>query len=184
MGKGTSNAGVIGVAVYAEVEVVHSPPVQIPSSPVYGIPGTGTPPWGPTLGAMAAGGTVATNSSSATGEYSASATVGACNYSCDTLSLQGEPPRRRSRGGWTEPRITLEGQTKSITRSLGTGYGSRVESHTSETTFERSNKPPVVLSLRYATRETLVAWGVLSAQPSPNPFPASTGVPAPAGWRG
>ena len=74
---------------------------------------------------------------------------------------------------------------------IGTGYGRRLTQHTRTVTFERATSTPTfVLQVRYATRETLRAWGVpvdeatAVAAAAPNPFPAAPGfAQPPAGWR-
>jgi hypothetical protein len=70
---------------------------------------------------------------------------------------------------------------------VGTGYGERKSMQTRETTFERSTQSPAqVMAIRYATSPMLVKWGVIKEPeaPAPNPFPASVGVAPPANWKG
>lgn len=76
-------------------------------------------------------------------------------------------------------------------RSVGTGYGSRIEQHTGSTSFQRASLRPVEeLVLRYGTREQFASWGVglpIETPPEPRAFPAepSSGdgfVKPPPGW--
>lgn len=77
-------------------------------------------------------------------------------------------------------------------QDVGTGYGHEAAFYTETTTFNRATvSPALVVSVRYATRERLITWGVPVDQMSsvtataPNPFPSSMpSVPAPPGWRG
>ena len=62
------------------------------------------------------------------------------------------------------------------TAKLGTGHGQREDSYVSQTSFERlQSQPNEVITLRYDSRENLVATGVIVERPShtPNPFPNS-----------
>lgn len=59
---------------------------------------------------------------------------------------------------------------------LGTGHGQREDSYVSHTSFERAqSQPNEVITIRYDSRENLVAAGVIYERPSrvPNPFPNS-----------
>lgn len=59
---------------------------------------------------------------------------------------------------------------------LGTGHGQRENSFVSQTSFERSqSQPNEVITIRYDSRENLIALGVIIERPggSPNPFPNS-----------
>ncbi len=59
---------------------------------------------------------------------------------------------------------------------LGTGHGQREDSYVSQTSFERlQSQPHEVITIRYDSRENLVAAGVIYERPSrvPNPFPNS-----------
>lgn len=59
---------------------------------------------------------------------------------------------------------------------LGTGHGEREHDVVGHTSFERrSHRPDETVSIRYDSRENLIAMGVISAvpvPPRPNPFPA------------
>lgn len=75
-------------------------------------------------------------------------------------------------------------------KDVGTAYGREAAFHTASTTFNRATTTPaLVLSVRYATKERLKSWGVpieevAEAPKAPSPFPMSMpSVPAPAGWR-
>lgn len=221
-GRGVSNVGVIGVAVYDEkVKKVCTPvyqPVQfVPVQPVYH-----SPFW------------YATNTQ---------------NYGCDSLRMKSDStiprsansvdtnPEEHARGmktmdGWSEcmeqktsgelfnkigerhepvasaacastmsfmeqdRERAIQDPTKSaqastfMVQDIGTGYGHEASFYVDTTTFDRATvKPALVVSVRYATRERLMSWGVpVDAPPmpmAPNPFPSSMpSVPAPSGWRG
>jgi hypothetical protein len=59
---------------------------------------------------------------------------------------------------------------------LGTGHGQREDSYVSKTNFERlQSQPSEVITIRYDSRENLIAAGVIFERPgrTPNPFPNS-----------
>ncbi len=59
---------------------------------------------------------------------------------------------------------------------LGTGHGQREDSYVSQTSFERlQSRPNEVITIRYDSRENLIAAGVIYERPgrTPNPFPNS-----------
>lgn len=59
---------------------------------------------------------------------------------------------------------------------LGTSHGQREDSYVSQTSFERlQSQPNEIITIRYDSRENLVASGVIIERPSrvPNPFPNS-----------
>ena len=72
---------------------------------------------------------------------------------------------------------------------LGTGHGAREASYTSHTTFERrSAQPDEVITLRYDSRENLMALGIIppDARRRPDAFPDAPSaryVPDPPAWR-
>ena len=85
---------------------------------------------------------------------------------------------------------TDEGSPAATTASVnmvqvGTGYGHESTFQTEDTEFTKlSDIPSSVLTLRYATREMLQSWGI-RVDPivaAPNAFPAQACVPAPPGW--
>lgn len=62
------------------------------------------------------------------------------------------------------------------TSKLGTGHGQREDSYVSQTSFERQqSQPHEIITIRYDSRENLVASGVIVERPNrvPNPFPNS-----------
>ena len=80
---------------------------------------------------------------------------------------------------------------RAVTQDVGTGYGREITFHTVETTFTKATEQPVLLlSIRYATRERLLSWGIVIEKTNhgplaANPFPgAGPSVPPPSGWRG
>ena len=72
---------------------------------------------------------------------------------------------------------------------LGTGHGQREDSYVSQTSFERlQSQPHEIITIRYDSRENLVASGVIVDRPTrePNPFPNSDSfsyVPDPSARR-
>jgi hypothetical protein len=59
---------------------------------------------------------------------------------------------------------------------LGTGHGQRENSYVSHTSFERlQSQPHEIITIRYDSRENLVAAGIIYERPNrvPNPFPNS-----------
>ncbi len=59
---------------------------------------------------------------------------------------------------------------------LGTGHGQREDSHVGQTRFERlQSQPNEVITIRYDSRENLIAFGVIQepVPQRPNPFPRS-----------
>ena len=59
---------------------------------------------------------------------------------------------------------------------LGTGHGQREDSHVGQTGFERLQaQPNEVITIRYDSRENLIAFGVIHEPVAhrPNPFPRS-----------
>ena len=72
---------------------------------------------------------------------------------------------------------------------LGTGHGAREASYTRHTTFERrSAQPDEVITLRYDSRENLMALGIIppDARRRPDAFPDAPSaryVPDPPAWR-
>lgn len=62
------------------------------------------------------------------------------------------------------------------TAKLGTSHGQREDSYVSQTSFERQqSQPNEIITIRYDSRENLVALGVIVERPGrmPNPFPNS-----------
>jgi hypothetical protein len=161
-GKGTSNVGVIGVAVFNEkVEQVYW------TQPLYrwlmGQPiGNGGEMYG-SLGGTAgapAGGFATTNSVS--------------------------PSTTRSKLATKSRRIS-KGSDVPNSYNIGTGYGKETQMKVTETSFTReSTSPNFVSSYRYASRPTLIKWGVITEQAqTPDPFPGNkVACKAPPGWEG
>lgn len=106
-----------------------------------------------------------------------------------TLSADEGPQAKGIRSASLKGSPTSAGIGGSI-ESLGTGYGQEITQHTRSVTFERATAYPLlVLQVRYATTETLRAWGVpvdaTVTAPAPNAFPAAAGfAQPPAGWTG
>ena len=75
---------------------------------------------------------------------------------------------------------------------LGTGHGERETSYSSNTSFDRrANRPDEVISIRYDSRDNLIAMGVIPAHRPyppvrPDAFPEAPDaryVPDPPRWR-
>lgn len=216
-GRGVSNVGVIGVAVYDEkVQVyapVYRPPVQF--VPVYPAHYDSTP-YGAsgirsrmtksldtnTLGAMpeehARGMKTMDNVSECMEEKTSGGlfhkigedhgpVASAASAACSMDFMEQEMYRSVD----AEPTKSAPSVTTRAVQDVGTGYGHEASFYTETTTFNRATTTPaLVVSVRYATRERLLSWGVpidsVTAAPmAPNPFPSSMpAVPAPPGWRG
>jgi hypothetical protein len=174
-GRGTTNVGVIGLAVYDEKVSVYVPYVQpFPVNPY---------PYAPPYQWFC-------NQSD---NVRMTKSVGSSSGQNCSLGAQCDSDEPDTLG---IPRSMASASMGSFTRSadvkdVGTAYGHEASFYTTSTTFERATTTPaMVFSLRYATRERLVSWGVPidaapEVPPTPNPFPMSTGaVPAPSGWRG
>lgn len=164
-GRGTKNVGVIGVAVFDErvqpaqftPPILVQPVVQPVPWPVY---------WW---------------------EHMTISTTGVSNEATFSCSAADVPMSSLSHQ--TSTRCST-GVTKSVqpAQQLGTAYGRAEAFHTTATSFTRATRSPaLVVTLRYATTETLRTWGVpvdAVAPPAPSAFPASPGyAPAPAGWQ-
>lgn len=186
-GRGTSNLGVIGVAVFDEKVQYKVVPVirEIHHWPRHHY-------WGPYPGL---GGTwCSTTTSTLGGDTGGGEFIGAC-YSAETVTGQADGKMTMTlASAYSEASAQVKGPQprKTVRRkSVGTGYGSKTTFHTQDTTFERaSDTPAEVLVCRYATLEQLKEWGVPieeadEAPAMPNPFPMSgVSCPAPPGWNG
>lgn len=166
------NVGVIGVAMFEELQ----PPPPPPSPPTtHGVPRSDSPlPFGaPPPGFDAASLPGSPPPPQAYAPPPAPALGGA------PLPPGAPPPAARAAKA---PAPQPQG--------LGTTFGERRESRVSSTTFERATpKPAAVLVIRYETREGLRALGIdvdgLMQRETANPFPAETGyAKPPPGWRG
>ena len=185
-GRGTSNVGVIGVAVFDEKVQTQAPFIirqdhyhYPPSSPWNG--------WPPRIGSPFQKGdwsyTYSTNSDADSLELCNSHTETVCSTAGD----DGVPNMT-----YCSDVGVAGGQVNSASiKDVGTAYGEEVEFHTMDVEFERAtDKPNRIFDIRYATRERLREWGVpVDRKPpksAPNPFPASVGasVPPPPGWEG
>jgi len=71
--------------------------------------------------------------------------------------------------------------------NIGTGYGKETSMKVTNVSFARdSASPDFVTSYRYASRPTLIKWGVITEPvQSPDPFPGNkVACKAPPGWEG
>lgn len=201
-GRGTKNTGVIGVAVFDELEKPQPliiPPIVIhhhhheswPHSPWDRI-GTpyGTPFWYSHTSDNTAQGPSGTEflSHCAEGDGINEAQCSAASNEPIRQTLRREvstqgvnPQRSRQR------RVPAVKRTKSAPE-LSTGYGREVTMYTETTEFERATSSPAFLAaLHYGVREKLIEWGVpVTETPQADPFPASAGptVAPPPGWGG
>jgi hypothetical protein len=82
-------------------------------------------------------------------------------------------PASLSLGGGVMRGGNIGSKSDAVTRSAGTGFGEKLESRVSTTTFERATNEPAEIHVRYYdTTANLIARGVLPADGGPNPFPA------------
>jgi len=179
-GRGTSNVGVIGVAVFDE-KVDHKVPQPIILRERHHHHYPQGWPWYPYTITWGNGldGSYMTDPNSMTlccDTEDVSQTLGSCGV-LRSCSLSADV-----KGGVPISADALD---------VGTSYGAETTFHTRDVDFTRASEYPAqVVSLRYATYQRLKEWGVPVDQehtsaPTPNPFPASDGsCPAPAGWRG
>lgn len=192
-GRGTSNVGVVGVAVFDE----RPAPVLTTTTPIiikehhhhHNYPwGWGYPYTYTTL----------TNTPSDQPDH-----VYSVNCSVENTSSTGgesstrvsyDSGRSKKRGGKVRRRRRV---SKGIVlndaepQDVGTGYGQELEFQTRTTTFVRATETPAdIVSLFYATKARLQTWGIPleemhnDAPKRPQAFPSGPSVPAPPGWRG
>jgi hypothetical protein len=82
--------------------------------------------------------------------------------------------------------VPSENAPQKSRQQLGTGHGQIETSPIAHTSFERAqSQPNEIIRIRYDSRESLIAMGIISEQPRPpvNPFPASGYVPDPPARR-
>ncbi len=171
-GRGTSNVGVIGIAVFDEKVMRLSPPVGSLKRAIGRNTKSAPSEWETKI-------TSTSDSGDNSFLYSESA-VGPVNYSAEcTVTSDTNFVYCNSVGGT---------QHNPILRSVGTAYGEIKTFHTTDTDFTKaSDKPNLVRTYRYGTTSQLKSWGVPIEAPvsKPNAFPASRpSVPAPPGWQG
>jgi hypothetical protein len=187
-GRGTKNTGVVGVAVFDEkpVPFAFRPKTTLRRRTIIE---EDVDPFGSLIERMfrPAGGQVQPwNDQSGQAFYGIPSTLSS-TFSSTNDGQQTKGIRSASLKG--APASAGIGGT--LTESLGTGYGQEIAQHTRSVTFERATAYPIlVLQVRYATTETLRAWGVPVdatpvAAPTPNAFPAAAGfAQPPASWTG
>ncbi len=100
-------------------------------------------------------------------------------------------PKPRGPGVWlNESKPQGPSVLRSMSGSLGTGFGSRTEHVVRRVEFDCSGEPPTVLTIHYEDAAILrgLGFSVDDAQAdlhNPNPFPADANYcHPPAGWRG
>lgn len=170
-GRGTSNVGVIGIAVFDEKVMQLSPPVGSLKRAKGRNTKSAPSEWETKI--------TWTSTSNFGDNYSESMVVPVtfsveCAATSDAnfvyYNSVGDTPRNP------------------ILRSVGTAYGEIKTFHTTDTDFTKaSDKPNLVRTYRYGTTSQLKSWGVPIEAPvsKPNAFPASRpSVPAPPGWQG
>lgn len=208
-GRGTSNVGVIGVAVFDEkiTVTVAAPPLVLTPPLVlkeehhhhhhypwsYTISPYLPPPTITTGGILRShdGEPVSHVYSATMDSMPASASfdpIGDVDYSRGVSGQSISMDSSTTKSGTTRRRIKKKGIV-----DVGTGYGQEQTFRTVDVEFERATEVPAyVIELRYATRGRLASWGVPVDQKTkptpegPSAFPAagSGAVPAPPGWRG
>lgn len=188
-GRGTSNVGVIGVAIFDEkvIQRVIPPPVKVVEHHHH-YPTWVHPTWTGVLGGPVLDTQFvycnATNSMDSL-EVTATSTNIVLDHAEGLDDDDETPPTKSADAKGKKPLLR-----RSI-KSVGTAYGQKAIFHTQDVTFTRaSSNPAEVFALRYATLEQLREWNVPIeavglANVSPNPFPMSgAACPAPAGWNG
>jgi hypothetical protein len=197
-GRGTSNVGVVGVAVFDEKPKVRC---RCPNGHHDHHHHHHYPSWGTNIFYSSGGG----------GRYGSNVGTGGTmpepltHITCSTagggeeqtLGFAAEAQPRSVSKGITRRRrriVMNDAPEPSSSIDVGTGYGHEVDFETTSVAFERAtDEPAVVLCLRYAVKERLQSWGVPvnrmkrpDRKPSPRAFPVSQGpsVPPPPGWRG
>lgn len=168
IGKGTSNVGVIGVAVFNEkIERKHwVQPTLIHDTLYRDYIGGGEMYGSP--------------------EGSAGATLGG------SLGVTNSAPSSSTTRGTQSRRITKSVSKSTVSEqpaayNIGTGYGKETQMKVTGVSFTReSSSPDFVSTLRYASRPTLIKWGVIvEPTQSPDPFPGNkVACKAPDGWKG
>ncbi len=197
VGKGVTNVGVIGIAVFAEKARSNPWTVTYPHNNWNNGYGTNN-----LNGSVYRGATkgldnrrIGTNSvdlktmykgddcDNDNLDYTVSSTVDPSTpAACYTVNSAG-----------TQPDMTTQVvRMVTTTPTVGTAYGKETTFHTTTVDFERATTEPYkVLSIRYAVTDMLRSWGVPvdfvpapTPPAAPNPFPASktVNVPAPKGW--
>jgi hypothetical protein len=200
-GRGTSNVGVIGVAVFDEKVQTYVPkysPYNTNPSFVPWYPNPYPTNWNSTTygadhiksSAIRSSKSLEPNTLGSNPEEHARGmrmeqnTSGVLFDSSNVCSMDSMAQEMESGG-----RATKSAAPAAV-MDVGTGYGHEASFYTETITFNRAtSSPALVVSVRYATRERLVSWGVpidsVTAPMAPNPFPSSmSSVPAPPGWRG
>lgn len=187
MGDGTSNTGVVGLAVFEEK--VRSPAASVSLTPRSGW-SQDSHPYQKVQESYKGKGSNDDNNLNLMRDpqYNSDNTfhsAGPCDAApCAADDTDGVDLISDTLG--SRPKIGIRGLRSAV--DLGTGYGSKTSMFTTESTFERATSTPAfVFQVQYAMRERLIEWGVPVSKPSPTPnaFPAaSIGVRAPAGWTG
>jgi hypothetical protein len=99
------------------------------------------------------------------------------------LSSAGAPAAKAPSGAAPMP---SENAPLKSRQQLGTGHGQIETSPIAHTSFERAqSQPNEIIRIRYDSRESLIAMGIIAVEPRPpvNPFPASGYVPDPPARR-
>ena len=83
--------------------------------------------------------------------------------------------------------VSKGAQSKSPDFNVGTGYGKETSMKVTKVSFVRESlTPDYMVSCRYASRDRLIKWGVISEPAKiPNPFPGDkVACKAPPNWKG
>jgi hypothetical protein len=161
-GRGETNVGIIGAAVFDEVRVRGSHLLRT-AGPLDWKASLGSVKCSTSLGSGQSGSVTYTSSMDSTRSLDVSNSVG---------GHEGVP-------------VCDSGPAA---QDLGTEYGNKVEFRTTTVSFNKKPEPSEMLKVRYASKEVLRSWGIpVDAVPPkpPEAFPADQkGVPPPPGWRG
>lgn len=211
VGNGTSNTGVIGLAVFNEQKPIQSYDSDLTTTPLRRVTTTTTTTVETEIGetlnerinrrAQEKGfgpdgrGTLGIPiSARSSGDYDDGVEMTLCSESGPAAGASAAAAASTYSADTISSRYFGEPMGREVLRrrfveELGTGYGGRRTMYTEETTFQRASEVPAqVITLQYAVRAKLIEWGVPLPElpPSPSAFPASQGpsVAAPPGWRG
>jgi hypothetical protein len=175
-----ANVGVIGVAVFPELQLPPPPPVYRPA-PVPVSPAKETSVFNSGKHADAAGGSVH--------EKSKMQAPGAAAPSMAAERVNSDTSANAKQEAAAPSAAMKRSASPSVAQGLGTQHGERMASYAPTVAFKReSNSPAELITLRYDTTENLVARGVLQWHqayyqpkpiPAPQPFPKSGYVPDP-----
>ena len=196
-GRGESNVGIIGVAVFEELVrlvTLTTTPYWVRHDVIYdmGVLRSGTPSAASDSSRLYCGDEIRMVDGPPSGIYACCAsmdsatptaagpTVGVASAAAaaDDSAIRSVDP--------TTPKTST--RLRRAAADLGTEYGSKTKMRTGTCDFEKASTTPVeVIKIRYASEEILRSWGVpvgLMPSTTPEAFPANAGVRPPPGWTG